>query len=268
MSKSRRDVSLHRLTNSVNKLINYGFWTTTVVFGGLTISEAFKGSYEKIALVDSLIWKIILSSYFISWFAGVKFDKEHEEYVYNTAPRGGKLDIRSIGLASAVFLLFCIMFVVDRYSINSLTIGNITVSGRSVLLFLLNVLWFFNIPLWIYFLRKFIDPMSKATKAEYDRDENFLGIEKIQTVNNYIKGQWQKVRFIIGSILILVVDGFWIYTVYILKYSDNYASLIVCGYLVVIESWVWLMRARMKYGIEALDRLGQEYDLTPRTSSL
>lgn len=100
MSKSPPDdlgqTYLHRLSVAANTLMSTGFWLTTGVFGVLTIISILGGQFQQIMSIESLVWKLIISSYFVSWVVGVKFDKTREEYVYNTAPSQVKLDITSI----------------------------------------------------------------------------------------------------------------------------------------------------------------------------
>src|ERR1700730_1437932 len=289
MSKSPPDdlgqTYLHRLSVAANTLMSTGFWLTTGVFGVLTIISILGGQFQQIISIESLVWKLIISSYFVSWVVGVKFDKTREEYVYNTAPSQVKLDITSIILAAVVFLLFGIMYVIDGLTsyttddkntsfivktlvewLSEAFISNtqayMATHGRYIILILLNVLWFFNIPLWMYFLHKYINPMSSDAKSKCRRDGNILGLEKISIVDQYIGGRWQTYRFVIGSIILIFVDAELI----IYSYPNPFTplSLIICGYLLFIEAWAWLMRAQMKYAIQSLDRLSEQYYLTRR----
>lgn len=277
MSKSPPDelhkAYSHRLSVSVNRLIKYCAWMTAGGFGFYTLWSVLNNGIQLVLSNDSLVWKIIISSYFVSWLVGVQFDKTYEEYVYNTAPRQGKLDIKSIILAAMVFLLFGIMYFIDGISTYGKFLDNelisstqtyLSINGRSIILILLNVLWFFNIPLWWYFLQNFINPMSHAATIKCRHDKNLLGIEKILIVDNYISGQWQNYRFVIGSIILIFVDIIWIIFIVLDGYPTNYLSIILCGYLMFIEAWVWLMRAKMKYAIQALDKLSEKYYLTRR----
>lgn len=277
MAKSRRDdldqASIHRLSVAVNRLIKICAWLTATVFGIFTLWQVFTVGIKTVLSNDSLVWKIIISSYFVSWLVGVQFDKTYEEYVYNTAPRQGKLDVKSIILAALVFFLFGVMYYVDgimsgenNNSVTRAAQEYLSINGRSIILLLLNILWFFNIPLWIYFVRKFIEPMSSAAITKCKVEKNLLGIEKIASVDTYISGQWQKYRFVTGSIVLILVDITWIWFIFLHGNPIGFISIVVCGYLIVIEAWVWLMRAKMKFGIQALDKLSGKYHLTQRSS--
>ena len=185
--------ALRSLSRRANRIINVGTALTVSAAGLSTIY--FLGlqylTNNKIDLLpdSNILWKVTVVAYFSSWVLGVRFDKDNEEDAYVSAPNRGKIPAIDAALVLLVAVIFSFIAVLEEISSNADQSGNpiaelalrvfggwaASISklyikyGALSFLTILNTIWFLNIFLWRYFLKRYVYDMSLRSSCHYDR---------------------------------------------------------------------------------------------------
>jgi hypothetical protein len=274
---------LHRLSGQAGLIITLALWSVAFLCGAVTYSALVKETFQALISGSSLVWKFTIVIYFTSWIAGVKIDKDNERDIYKTAPREGRIDPLSTTLAMAVFVLFGLMYLIEDLATGSsdafLAIGLRHVVnpgayqglahlldgyGRLVLVLLIHALWLFNIPLWRYFIRHFIAPMTEASLRLCAKRHDYAGTKRIQIMSSYLMGDWQKLRFGVGIAYLAVVDVAYFAVLMHIPNGAVYLSILICGFVLAMEAWVWLMRFKVRFALGCVDEIVADYKLTKK----
>lgn len=277
--KHLEKVHLRKLGKRADRLIKIPLWIVTGL-GMLTLGQFLWDSvkqHEDIFLSnEDLIWKVAIIAYFTSWVVGVQKDKTQELDVYLSAPRSGRIDPGSAASCVLVFILFALMWLSESASHDRAQLGGIffkaipgasatadffAVRGMLSFVVFLNVLWILNVFLWRLFIRKFIAPMSQRSRELYAQENNYVGLLKTELFDGYIMGSWQVHRFLVGGLYLAVLDGgFWLAG---LERHSLWMSVLVAGFVIAIEGWIWLMRYKLDFSLSCIDDISARYDFLP-----
>ncbi len=217
------------------------------------------------AAKPELIQKIALVIYYFCWLFGSTADTDAQESVYVDVPKGWRVGIKQ-------FLLVVVFFAV--------TAAMLWVSGdEKKFAFLLTVFILYNVFGWWY-LNHILKSIMGKSETLLKTDRSFVDLEKLKIVRHYLTGRWQWKRFGAMCLMILVLDiicfaplargyltSLITATIDGLKYETMYRllpDLYLLFFVLVAESWIWIMRVRVATSLTILDDLKLKYDLRPR----
>ena len=140
--------------------------------------------------------------------------------------------------------------------------------GTIFFLCLMNFLWALNVILWRVFLRDYIDSMVSKSKEALERHHFFANLDKLYSVQAYIKGYWQWRRFAIGAAWLVALDLFVVYTIAKrgldgLNQSTTF-FILMFAFVVVVEAWVWIERGKMWCHQTSADHIDNRYWFIPK----
>ncbi len=196
-----------------------------------------------------------LGIYYFSWMFGLINDTHEQELVY-TQP------LKNVAIHCLIFgLLFFLAFgglcyVKTEYSF-SLVLG----------IFLVG-----NVLSWQYYVKIFLKATTKATRADFTSNRDYISLEYLRTIyDDYLCGVWQWKRFATGGIIISLIAILAIYPgpprsvieiIQPVQPNTLIASLLLL-FVLVMESWIWMRRFRVKNNIALLGDIQGKYHLRP-----
>lgn len=213
-------------------------------FGYLQLSGA---DYATIAssLPATTTFRLALALYYTSWITGVLYDTAIQEGTYSTPPNHGRIPVILGTLALAItFGALCV------WADNPVRFAGL-LSGFLIL----------NIALW----RLMVDRVLPKTVAE--SQDAFRGdyakLERLRLAYRvYLCGRWQWARFATVGLGLVGIN---------ILVRAGVSDLLVAGAILVLivfkEAWIWLVRLQVGAAVRLLDRLGQNYSLTPNVQS-
>jgi hypothetical protein len=90
--------------------------------------------------------------------------------------------------------------------------------------------------------------------VKYGRAKEYVEMEKLRAAERYLTGKWQWWRFAAGAILAVAMDALSFFDL-----GPGFAQGSICFCVVFVESWIWIMRAKKKISLRALDDLSERY---------
>jgi hypothetical protein len=191
--------------------------------------------------VARVLWRAALVVYFLSWVIGADSDIEFQQEAYLVAPREETGGLTRTDIAMAVGI--AIGFGVLCYVRNSYRGFALALTG----------FWIGNFLGWRY-LTRMLEPPIRESIARCERGNRYIELEKVRIVEQYILGRWQWWRFGAGAVLAVGMN--------ILAWKElslGYAAFSIFAFVAIVESWIWLMRSRGKYGLRLLEDLSDRY---------
>jgi uncharacterized membrane protein len=189
--------------------------------------------------VSTILWKAALVLYFFSWVFGAESDTEMQADVYLAAPHEGRLTKQDIGVMLGIAIGFAVLCVVsDNYRGFALALTGF---------------WLFNVIAWRYMVRALKTPIHQSY-VKYGQDKQYVEMEKLRVVERYVAGRWQWWRFAAGAILAAAMDALSFFDL-----GQGFAQGSIFFFVVFVESWMWIMRAKTKVALRALDDLSERY---------
>ena len=187
----------------------------------------------------TVLWRVSLVLYFLSWVLGSESDIDAQEEVYLVAPREGTLSQQDIGVGIGIAVVFGVLcWVSDNYRDFALALTGF---------------WIVNIVTWRYLVRLLATPIRESHTL-YEREGRYIELERLRVAENYIAGNWQRWRFAIGALLAIVMNGLaWF------DFGRGYAAASIFVFVISVEAWMWLMRLRRKLALKALEEFGERY---------
>ncbi len=233
---------------------------------------------------SNILWKVTVVAYFSSWVLGVRFDKDNEEDAYVSAPNRGKIPAIDAALVLLVAVIFSFIAVLEEISSNADQSGNpiaelalrvfggwaASISklyikyGALSFLTILNTIWFLNIFLWRYFLKRYVYDMSLRSRAIMTERHRHAGLIKLEVMDNYLSGEWQAWRFAMGAVYLVVLNVYFGFVQARGLPMAIYHHLLLCGFVLVVEAWVWFERFRVRFTLRSIESVSSRYRLTPR----
>ncbi len=189
---------------------------------------------------STVLWKTALVIYFLSWVLGGESDTEMQEDVYIGAPHGGRLNTLDIGVILGIALGFGVLCVVsDNYRGFALA---------------LTAFWAINVVAWRYMVGV-LKGAIRQSASHYGRTREYIDLEKLRIIERYVDGRWQWWRFAVGGALVLALVAL----VFFAHVPEAYAQGAIFFFVVFVEAWIWIMRARTKLSLNVLEDLSERY---------
>jgi hypothetical protein len=235
-------------THTLVKIIEYSL---PVIVGGLEIRELIhqegierlpEAVAHAIANPDlsTVLWKTALVIYFFSWVLGADSDTEMQADVYLAAPHGGRLAKKDAGVILGIAVGFAVLCIVsDSYRGFALA---------------LTVFWAGNVAAWRYMVRA-LKAAIRQSYVKYGKAGEYIDMERVRVVERYVDGRWQWWRFAVGGALVLGLDAL----VFFADLPPAYAQGAIFFFVMFVEAWIWIMRARTKLALSVLNDLSERY---------
>jgi|GEM_PF-4050020 hypothetical protein len=242
--------------SKIKKFIKNAAWVMGILFSGIQFKQLLNGALFPIDdRLSVIIFKLTVAFLYVSWVYGLTFDLNDEEYQFKKVPNKGKLSLSLLGVSIAIVGVFAILFFLTDLKYLKLFVVVLTIFcflGR------------FGEIVTGRFFRKAFDEHKKAfPEYNYQIDRLFF-----ETIEQYILGSWLKMRFYIGTILIIIIDIFT-FTSLSRDVSEkmNLTSenlIIVCLisiYLFSMEGWNWYKRINRNIRLKVLKEIKAEYKI-------
>jgi len=181
---------------------------------------------------------------FFSWWYGLRFDINMQEFVYESVPGRGQFPFAGYPLALSVIVFFSLMCGFRNF----------------VGLFLVFYLLFFvsNILGWTY-ITLFIASSIEKTRNNLREQPDALHRFFLDLVSSYMRGRWQIARFTFGSIgiaLCLILHHIDIDSVVVSHMpgwsAEQFISFCVLLNTFILEAWMLFMRVKLKFSMDML----------------
>lgn len=250
MSPAGHGGGVKKFARSAHRLVRLAEFFLPIIIASLEVGELMReGGFRQLpralaevvtnADIATVLWRVSLVLYFLSWVLGAESDIDAQEEVYLVAPRGGTLSEQDIGVGIGIAVVFGVLcWVSDNYRAFALALTGF---------------WVVNIVTWRYLMRLLATPIRES-RALYEREGRYIELERLRVAENYIAGNWQRWRFAIGALLAIVMNGLaWF------DLSHGYAAASIFVFVTSVEAWMWLMRLRRKLALEALEEFGERY---------
>jgi uncharacterized membrane protein len=117
----------------------------------------------------------------------------------------------------------------------------------------LTAFWTINLFGWRYMVGVLKTPIHQSY-VKYGRAKEYVEMEKLRAVERYLTGNWQWWRFAAGAILAVAMDALSFFDL-----GQGFAQGSIFFFVVFVESWMWIMRAKTKISLRALDDLSERY---------
>ena len=207
---------------------------------------------------------VTLAFYYFCWIFGCTFDIRMQREVYRSDPLLGSLPRMAVG---AILLLLVIAAALLAAS-----------ESDEWFAALLVVFVATNILGWRIVLRR-VRPIIADSERQYILDENFFGVEQLRVVVAYIDGAWQRRRFALMIVLILMANAICFIPLVkdslsqiLARHLGNLSPAAVSRllpvaslmmFVVSAEGWVWIRRVRARATLSVLYALQERYKLQP-----
>lgn len=209
--------------------------------------------------------RLSLVLYYNSWVAAITIESRMAQTVYAVDPNRGAVPISMFIVPSLVVLVGLLLILVS--------------SDTRLLSIMLSVLFFLDLLLWGIF-NYLARPMAIASEKLYRSQGQYSKIEQLHDyVNEYLGGYWQPYRFIaMASVLCTFLAmshepamrhalaeqlHSLSPTLTAEKIDSLIAPFLFFTYIAIAETWMWIMRLRVKRRIGLLDELRATYALVP-----
>lgn len=238
-----------KIISNIRKLMNIVGSLLCFFFAWLSIQNISFGPILN-DYSASIILKATLLVYFSSWIAGISLDLSDEEHCLLVAPNKGNLTKMAIGIILGIGALFAILCMSKNFRL-------------------------FSVCLFVFFLvdwlgNKYINYYAKTSieksKIKYVKNENYIGYMQMQSLQYYLFGRFNQLRYLIGFILILILIFFSFTNLptlvaerFGLGSSQLILSLIFSVFVLIVETMMWYARLKRVFIFKTLQYIEQEY---------
>lgn len=209
--------------------------------------------------------EIVLALYYLCWVSGTTFDVAMQRRVYIRDPQGGHMPKLAFGAVGMLIVVAGILLWVkdadDKFAVALAAFLVVNIIGWRVLL-------------------SRVRPVIRESEATYRSEGNYFALEQLRVVERYIAGLWQWLRFgcmavAVGCALAVALSGdARVATAALLHrvVSDISQAAIarllpvvaLALFVLVAETWIWIMRASVKATLTAIEHLEAGYTLRPK----
>jgi hypothetical protein len=211
------------------------------------------------------VQQLAIVLYYLCWLGGSTFDVSIQRRVYVHAP----LETSSRTASVLLVVLFCFVTVMLLWVKDDFQQFAIALT----IFVLVNILG------WRHIVGR-VRPIIRASQAEYEKSNDYAGLERLNSVVSYISGRWQVRRFAVMLAMLFVINliafvsavpralGDALSAVFLSVSSEVFAQLLpsvsFAIFVVVAEMWVWQRRFTVWMNVNALDSLDEKYEFIPR----
>ncbi len=258
-----------------NKVIKAIRILASVIFS-VFILKIFKSLIKGLSFSPESTWEIvqvIVILYFLSWFLAALKGAEIQSVVLSTSAGTSFKSFPSflalmVGFPIGAVSLSLVLFhtVTDVFVTNLFKISTIKLLSILLLIFWIwDIFWHFSVRRTMSkMIQSSTDILSRSTNKRYIENEQILLFEK------FIIGKWRVIRIITGflAILALLLVVFLDNNSkisFILTYFnsiDNFIAIFTLCFVVVFETWIWIMRYKLIVGLKVLRKIGLHYTLS------
>lgn len=245
VSKIQKVARLGQTVERVNRTVR--FWRIVLRAALLVIFLLFvKATISQLpwpslsGLGAYVILKLSFAIYMYCWYYGCNRDLSVQNDVLRDAPKPA---MNEVAVAAVVFAAFAFLFYVEQpqyLSIAFISFLALNVGG------------------WVFLCHRLRPFARQALKGYRDRDET---VHEVKTLlyQDYLFGQWQWWRFAAGFAVLAALLGvsFDMVTIPGLPKDATFACLIALTIL-VLESWIWYRRFKLKIQWDGLDWLNEK----------
>jgi hypothetical protein len=248
-----------KFARATRLLLNGSAAALVLVFGWLKLRGVDFTPIAKSLPVD-IVFKSTLALYYACWVAGLQSDINDQELLYIKAPNEGRIPFGGFATAFIVTTLFGILCYTDSYSKFAVVLA---------------AFFSINVISWFYLVKLVLPPAVEASKAYYYDKNNYAALEQVRLLyDQYLRGAWQWARFFVGAIIVLMIIWMSFYGIPSVIASrvegvstESLIALTILLFVLVMESWNWIMRLRLKSGLRLMEKLASIYDLVPVTTA-
>jgi hypothetical protein len=210
------------------------------------------------------IRRIALAIYYACWVAGTSVDANIQKEVYRRDPLHGSIPREAIaavvGLFAAAALLLWASTSDERTSLALIPFLAIDIIG------------------WRIILRR-VGPIISDTADDYRRANQFYRLEQLEIVRSYITGRWHWVRFALMALIVFTANLFCfsptarsavsraLHDLLPMHSPGAISALLpvaaLCLFIVLAETWIWVLRARNAIALRTIAALARRYTLRP-----
>lgn len=140
------------------------------------------------------------------------------------------------------------------------------------------VFFLFNIGGFAYILG-FVAPIIKSSEIRYRQNNSYYSLAQLEIVSQFMNGGWQRYRFALGIILVLIVnalcfnealrnalvqtvaDPLSVDAAFLAERLPTFTFVI---FVAVLQGWIWVQRARVVVALDLLENLSGKYRLEPK----
>jgi len=251
------------IARKVRKFIKYLGAVLVALFAYLQLKD-----FQVVTAIESLspdlVRRLTMITYYWCWIFGATFDTNIQELAYYTEKERNKLTWHSF----ALMVLFGIVM------------GALLWAAHDDRLFatVLTVFFLFNIGGFIYILR-FIAPIVITSEIRYRENKSYFSLAQLEIVSQFMHGSWQRYRFALGIMLVLLMNAICFSETLRTMLAQTLSDLIAVDgamlterlptftfliFVAVLESWIWVQRARLAVAVDLLEYLSGKYRLEPR----
>jgi hypothetical protein len=208
--------------------------------------------------------RFIAAIYYFSWVFGSSFDVRLQQAVYVSDPSKGRLTWKAI----VAVLVLLVAGTLLLWASNS--------PKRFVVM--LNMLVMADLVTWQFLFIARTAPIIRASKELYTKQNEFVDLERLNIVENYMMGKWHWYRFAVLGAILLVVDLISLIDPIRVLVSNLVESaapalkqglaasllpvLAIMLFVIVGEGWKWILRLKIRTALDVISALKVKYKLT------
>jgi hypothetical protein len=210
---------------------------------------------------------VTLFAYYLFWIFGTTYDTNVQEDVYEIEAALSPLP------ATAVLLMFLFGAVA------ALLLW--AASNDKLFSISLDIFFFFNIG-GLFYVQWYVTPIIKKSRQSYDSRRKYTERIELSIVSDYMLGNWHWLRFLIGGIVLTVLNlvsfnrsiATWISVApvpWLPPFStgrvlDLLPSLLLLLFVLLMEGWIWYKRIVMIVSLSLINRLNDGYSIEPKSA--
>ena len=251
------------IARTVRKAIKYIAAALVGLFAYLQLKD-FKVGPAIEAVSPDLVRRLTMIAYYWCWVFGTTYDTDIQELAYFTEKGHNQLTGNSFGLMALFGVVMGALLwssYDDRYFAAALT-----------------AFFLFNIGGFVYILW-FVAPIIKSSETRYREGRSYFGMAQLEVVSEFMNGEWQRYRFVLGLVLVVLMNVICFSDVVRTSIAQGVAELLKIEpttlavrlptftfviFVAALEGWIWIERARVMVALRLLDDLNRKYRLESR----
>ena len=252
---------IDRLAKWARRFIGIVSGSILLLFAWIQIKEVpVADAIQKIS--PELLIKTSLIIYFAGWVGGANFDTRYQQKAYSVDPKLGAVTTEAFVLV-AIFLAAALALLWAR-------------SNERLFAALLGVFTISNIMGWRHIVKR-VRPIINASRSEFTGARDYFSLEKLNVIDTYMTGRWQRHRFtamLIMVALICVVTFSQdirhslgeLVNASVQDISPKTIDSLLPGiclllFVMIAEGWIWAHRVGVWSACMVIDELAEKYEL-------